>query len=287
MTTQKSPTITGQGRNQSINSMISQAERLAILYGLAVFPLQAGGKAPLTRHGFKDATKDPTEFTRLVAGRLCNLGIATGALSGVWVLDIDLRDDGNESVRKLQAAYGQLPKTWTVKTGGRGRHLYFKYDASHPVGCGTKLAGLAGLDWRGNGGYVVAPPSETESEYQWIQAPWDVPLASAPEGLLKLTLRHSQTAMRRGKVAPQPTGGTRQTELLQIASGVSKGDRNRAAAKIAGYLLSFRRMDPEFALVMIENWNLTNDPPLSLDELHKIVNSIAQRQANKEGVSHG
>ncbi len=281
-TTTKSPAAQVGQRDKLFESSISHL----LNAGFAIFPLVAGGKAPLTKHGHKDATHDLAEFQRLAAGRKCNVGVATGAVSGVWVLDIDTHHDGGngeKSLQGLQDKYGSLPTTWTVQTGGGGYHFYFRYDPDHPVGTNTELAGLSGIDWRGDGGYVVAPPSFTSDPYTWKMHPLIYGLADTPEWLLKLVTNKPRTT----DVVSLHQAESHSQDLLQIANGVAEGNRNNAAARLAGYLLSFRHMDPYIALALVEDWNLANDPPLPLEELHKTFNSIATRQEQKEGASRG
>ena len=122
------------------------------------------GKHPRTKRGCKDASADPSQIEAWWGKWPCaNIGIATGAVSGIVVLDID----GAEGVATLQtliAEYGLLPRTPVVQTA-RGLHFYFKLPQGVSVPCSTGN----GLDIRGNGGYVVAPPSIHSSGhvYQW------------------------------------------------------------------------------------------------------------------------
>src|SRR5437870_12189799 len=119
--------------------------------GMAVFPCLPRRKEPATPRGFHDASRDPAKVEQWWrTDPNYNVAIATGAPSGVFVLDID-GDDGEAELRKLEAAYGALPSTVEVITA-RGRHLYFKMPA-HPVPCSVgKIA--PGIDVRGDGGYV-------------------------------------------------------------------------------------------------------------------------------------
>jgi hypothetical protein len=88
-----------------------------------------------------------------------NVGIVTGAISGIAVLDID-GPEGEESIKGLN-----LPVTVEVKTR-RGRHLYFRHPGYPVKNC---VGMLSGLDLKGDGGYVVAPPSKhAEGNYTWI-----------------------------------------------------------------------------------------------------------------------
>jgi hypothetical protein len=119
------------------------------------------GKHPLTVNGVTNATTDDTwirtwweEFPE------ANIGIATGAPSGLVVLDVDPRHGGDASLRQLEMKHGPLPDGPRVRTGGGGEHLYF----SHPGGTVKSVVGLLpGLDVRGDGGYVVGPGSNHSS----------------------------------------------------------------------------------------------------------------------------
>src|SRR5437879_4495441 len=118
----------------------------------------SAGKHPRTEHGFKDATMDITFIRRWVKEWPdANRAIATGADSGLVVLDVDPDKGGDESLAVLENAHDWLPPTIEVITGGGGRHVYL----SHP---GIEIRNSAGelgpgLDVRGDGGYVLAPPS--------------------------------------------------------------------------------------------------------------------------------
>jgi hypothetical protein len=113
-------------------------------------------------------------------------GIATGVRSGIWVLDVDPKNQGFETLAKLEQENAPLPKTISVKTGSGGLHFYFAYPG--PDFRNTAGALGAGLDTRGDGGYVVGPGSLHKSgrRYNWQNGPGDYTLAAAPEWLLKL-----------------------------------------------------------------------------------------------------
>lgn len=113
-----------------------------------------------------------------------NVGIVTGALSGLVVLDIDPRHGGKESLRKLERVHGRLPRTVESITGGGGRHVYF----AHPGGEVRNRTNIeSGIDLRGDGGCIVAPPSVHPSgkPYRWKtgQAPGEVEPAPLPDWL--------------------------------------------------------------------------------------------------------
>ena len=113
-----------------------------------------------------------------------NVGIVTGVLSGLVVLDVDPRHGGDKSLRNLEREHGSLPETLESITGGGGRHFYF----SHPGGEVRNRVGIApGIDLRGDGGCIVAPPSVHPSgkRYRWVRgrAPGQVKLARLPDWL--------------------------------------------------------------------------------------------------------
>ena len=113
-----------------------------------------------------------------------NVAVVTGALSGLVVVDIDPRHGGKESLRDLESEYGSLPATVESLTGGGGRHLYF----AHPGGTVRNRTNIEpGIDRRGDGGCIVAPPSIHPSgkRYRWEKghAPGDIDIAELPDWL--------------------------------------------------------------------------------------------------------
>lgn len=137
------------------------------------------GKHPATTHGLKDATSDPGRFIEMVAGRAhLNIGIATGSLSDIFVIDID----GLEGEEALAKSCSVLPETLTCQTG-RGRHLFFRL----PEGALIKSRPiLHKVDCKAEGGYVVGAGSHHVSGaiYSWINA--EAAIAEAPLDLLRL-----------------------------------------------------------------------------------------------------
>jgi hypothetical protein len=133
--------------------------------GLPVFP--CNGKVPLTDHGFKDATRDETVIRlRWAEAPDANIGVATGAAmngSKLIVLDVD-GSEGEASLAALQSLHGEIPPTVGTRTPRGGRHLWMLAPSDVRIRCsaGKKLG--PGLDVRGEGGYVIVPPS---SGYSW------------------------------------------------------------------------------------------------------------------------
>src|SRR5262249_15398402 len=98
-----------------------------------------------------------------------NIGIATGAISGLVVLDVDPRHGGDESLEQWKTRYGHdFLTTVTSCTGGGGWHLFYTHPGQS-MQIKNKVGLAPGLDIRGDGGYIVAPPSLHASgqRYAW------------------------------------------------------------------------------------------------------------------------
>jgi hypothetical protein len=125
---------------------------------------ESPGKHPRLRHGLNEASTD-SRLIELWWRRWpeANLGLRTGI--AMDVADIDSAEGWHGLVHLLG---GALPPGPRVRTGGGGWHLWF-----HPMGFGNRVGLLPGLDWRGVGGYVLAPPSRhvRGADYRWVRRP--------------------------------------------------------------------------------------------------------------------
>lgn len=155
-------TLVGQAGHM-LRAALAYAER-----GKPVFPCEPGGKEPLTEHGFKDASKDPRKINAWWRRwPNANIAIPTGAESGFWVLDVDADKGGFATLEEWEVEE-PLPETAMVRTGRGGIHYYFDYPTD-----GTVIPNSAGklgpgLDVRGEGGYVLVPPSFTKDAYEYV-----------------------------------------------------------------------------------------------------------------------
>jgi hypothetical protein len=216
----------------------------------------------LVRNGCKDATLDDKKIADwFTAWPNANVGIATG--DGIVVLDIDPRHGGDQALAELEAEHGELPVTWRVKTGGGGYHLFFYTTPGVQIRSSAGALG-PGLDVRAQGSYVVAPRSTHVSGgvYFWER---DIgsELASLPTWLHEKMVTRSKK-----KAAPVETWRT------LTRDGVGEGQRNDAAARLAGYLLR-HWIDPVVALELVQSWNLARcSPPLAPEEIAAVVNSV-------------
>ncbi|MBE0435642.1 MAG: bifunctional DNA primase/polymerase, partial [Methylomicrobium sp.] len=125
------------------------------------------GKHPRLKHGLKDATTDEKQIeTWFKQSPFANIGIVTGESSGLFVLDIDPKNGGLDTLEKLIDQHGPVPDDVMQITGSGGRHYVFKY----PGEIGRSTTNLwPGIDTRGTGGYIVVAPSNHVSgnEYFW------------------------------------------------------------------------------------------------------------------------
>jgi putative DNA primase/helicase len=232
----------------------------------------------LVPRGLRDATKDPAVIAEWFGRGRFNIGIVTGAISGIVALDVDPRHDGVDTIAGLEGDHGLLPSTWRFLTGGGGEHILFRHPGSTIPNSAGKIG--PGVDVRGDGGYIVAPPSEHISGRLYAISvdhhPDEVALADPPLWLLQ-GLRPQPEI---GKPAARPA-----TDWRGIVGSVAmEGQRNRTLASLTGHLLR-NRIDPWVALDLLQAWNRRRcNPPLADAEVVATVRSIARREiARREG----
>lgn len=236
-----------------------------------VLPLEPEGKIPLTPHGVKDATtRDNIIRGWWALWPDANVGIACGAVSGIVVLDVD-GAAGEEALREFGS-----PPTPTVITA-KGAHRYF----AHP---GDKVRNAVrlrpSLDVRGDGGYVVAPPSVHESGHVYR---WDtdnflddtLALALLPPKLLKALAKLNGTKQA-------PTMRTKSAGWQSLLDApIREGARNATLTGIVGgYLSTGMSADAVATTALALNQSLCQ-PPLSDAEVRGIVASVAKAEAAK------
>lgn len=146
-------------------------------------------KSPLTARGFRDATTT----TRIINARWnthpdAAIGIPTGEKIGAWVLDLDVKQNanGHEWLAAMEDLHGALPYSARVRTANGGTHIYF----NHCDGVRNRGKLGAGVDVRGEGGFVLAPGSILDGgrEYVWLDDTGPDDIVDAPAWLLDLVL---------------------------------------------------------------------------------------------------
>jgi hypothetical protein len=192
--------------------------------GIPVFPVRAD-KRPACKHGHLDATVDPARIREMFEGSSAPLvGFPTGEASGIDVLDVDPRHDGDK-----WPGLDTLPKTRRHRTGSGGLHLYFAH-AEGVRNSQSKIA--AGIDVRGSGGYAISWPVEQDLD----PAPW-------PADVLEAALR---------RPAPKP-----QAEPLARAAHNPTTDEARAALANAVRMIEEAAAGERYEVCKQATWHLS------------------------------
>jgi hypothetical protein len=202
--------------------MLERAEQVLrmAMRGWPLFPLLFREKRPLVTDWPNQATVDQSRiqvWLKELAG--CNWGVVTGPASGIFVLDVD-GELGQQSLRELEYQGHMLPKTLIARTGS-GAHFYLKYPSNGAMIRNSAGKIAPGLDVRGDGGYVVVPPSVHPSgrAYEWLD--FDAAIESAPAWLLQ-------------KVTAEPL---RDNAAPRAQIGIlPEGRRNDGLTRLAGAL---------------------------------------------------
>lgn len=195
------------------------------------------------------------------------VGMVTGPQTGIMVVDIDI-GSSDKDILSLG-----LPPSLMVETPSGGRHVYLKY----PKGVKVKTVSgfLPHIDIRGDGGFVVIPPSTYPDgrPYTWLVDPEFADIADCPESLL---LRVKETESPQGRTPSEWSSITRH--------GAPEGERNHTATSLIGILLLHLpvRHWNSIAYPLVLAWNAkANAPPLPEYELLLTFNSIASKESKR------
>ena len=245
------------------NKLLEAALKYATEYGWAVFPCSSTSKKPLTPHGCKDAKKS--------VGAIkawwnkwpdASVGVATGTASNLIVIDEDLDEDkglnGYEEVSAWERINGKLPDTALCITGRGGYHLYYRYDKDDIK---NRAGLLDGVDVRGEGGYVIAPPSmhPNGTEYQWEDSPDEIALASVDGMVRKFLFGDNEKP--------------RSAAEFKLPDRIQSGERNETLFKLACSMQSQGLPDAAIVAALEQTNQTACDEPLDTEELETIVSS--------------
>lgn len=232
----------------------------ALMYaglGWKVFPVSKT-KTPLTTHGFKDATIEEEQIQQWWSKwPTVGIGVATGLESGIVVLDIDDKPNALESVHELVQKKGEFSESIAARSGGGGYHIYFKHPGpGRHVPSVVGLFGYNGIDVRGDGGYIIVPPSPhlSKKRYEWGegQSPFERELSDCPPYLYE----------------------SRPPQAVDWTSAIEDGARNSTLTSLAGVLRSMGLEFDEILLVLQRQNELRCTPPLAEGELRGIAEGI-------------
>lgn len=214
------------------------------------------GKHPIPTNGLNAATHDPEKIRAWwTKTPTANIGIATGEISGLVVLDVDPRNGGEDSMKEMVNEWGDIwLDTYTVQTGSGGYHHYYL----HP---GERVPNVPsfrpGLDIKADGGYIVAPPSLHASGGSYTVLEGNLAVSSMPDWMDALI------AARKGT----------QTKADVLPEVIVSGGRNNMLTSLAG---TMRRRGEGEAVILaaLQERNKTCSPPLREGELRAIVRSV-------------
>ena len=242
--------------------------------GMSVIPLKPQDKRPLLT-SWKDY-----QSKRMGVGDMrgfwkeqpdANIGLVTGAISGVTVVDVD----GNEGVESLRDAGLYLPETYTVQTP-KGFHYYYKYNNLFKTGAGF----LKNVDVRNDKGYVVAPPSEVGNKaYSVIRDNGGefAEFGVVPEQFLS---SRKGTVSDDGMIS-QSNGNAMEPWIAQaITNGAPEGQRDETAIRLAGYFWS-RGVPEDIIKATVTQFASNCTPPMSEQDVARVVRSATSYEQTK------
>ena len=252
-----------------------QAAMELIRLGLSLIPLVPGGKTPAGPWAHGEWTFSAL-MGHLAAHPDANIGVVTGSAScGLVVIDVDRHGaDGRAYMRDFERANGPLEPTLSVRTPSGGTHLYYAFDETEPLPRNSANADV-GVDIRGEGGYVVAPPSAIPGvgEYRFIpgRGPGEVEIAKADDTVRALIA--SLQGARRAK----PKGPVDVASLT-----VREGGRNDACYRYACHTRARGGTLEDVALMTIYYNMAFCSPPLDGAELVGIISNACAHEPGED-----
>jgi len=230
---------------------------------------------PIPWKKYQSQKATPEDITTW-SNRCSNIGIVTGPISNLLVLDAD---EYKPTFDKVLFSSLNIPVTPVQKTARGGHQYFFKYpqglDIRNDVCIGHKGSGM---DIRANGGMTIVAPTKTSyGQYEWIVSPEDCDMADVPPNLLNIILSSITNPSN-------PNSENKPHKPLNTLIGLAEGEgRDNAMTTFLGGLLTSRRPDIWDTEVwpMIEAVNNTYKPPLSKSDLERIYKSITTKELQR------
>lgn len=242
--------------------------------GLAVFPVHGiengrcscgkpdcsnPGKHPKTKNGFKDATLNGSQIQLSWSfSPGANIGIATGKISNMFVLDADPRNGSDNSLKELENRYGPLPPTFTVSTGGGGFHKYYQYPSSQKL---SSCNPFPGIDIKADGGYVVGAGSIHKSG-SYYELNGERKINPAPEWLIDI-IQRSHCINSIPEFKKMDLNKLRVSERVKkiIVDSAPKGDRSENVFSVTRAMVVADHTDEEiFSVLTDPNYKISEKP---------------------------
>lgn len=252
--------------------------------GFAVIPVAAHAKKPLNENGSRKPSRDP-EVIRGWWQRWpdANVGIVTGEPSGgLVVIDIDVDEDkgkdGFAAIVAWQQEHGNFPGTVTARTGRGGWHLYYRSNKLYKNGQNANLS----IDLRGDGGYIVAPPSvhANGKRYEWTYSPMDYEAAKV-DSVVESFITETFDQGAKPSTNPQGIAAPRQ-EHFALPEVIEEGGRDTTLFKYGSSLRSKGNSDFEVR-AMLEACNRARcKPPLSATDIDRIWRSVCKYEQGQK-----
>lgn len=228
--------------------------RYAINYAklnFKVFPLKVNTKdGQICKSWKKEATTNES-IIRTMWKENYNVAVVTG--NGLLVIDLDVKN-GKDGLKSLKPFLKSFPKTFTVKTPNGGYHYWYLVNKDIP--CKVNL--YEGIDIRGEGGYIIAPPSIVNNkEYEVV---CNAPITQANDAVYNFLNKSQQTNFSKNKL-----------------DEISAGCRNDTLFKIACSLHSRGISDEGILACLLKENEVRCNPSLSNNEVKGIVDSVINR----------
>ena len=251
--------------------------------GYAVIPVGTDKKPIIKWQKYQEQMPTEDEVKTWFTGRDVNIGIVTGKISNLTVLDIDTKE-GLDAIEEL---WPDALITPMVSTPRGGQHRYFKY---HPNI--RNCAGfIPGCDIRSEGGYIVSPPSigENSKPYAWIQHISNHPLQDIPEKILSRIPFNNINALNIGREDSFSIGenvmnvldNRNNSQQSQHFVTFKKGKRDQDLFHVANYLSKGGMQQAEISIIISILATQICDPPFPIQEAQAKVKSAIERSDRK------
>jgi len=248
--------------NPFLRAALAYAARL----GWPVFPLKPRAKEPLTAHGHKDATLDETIIRQWwKKWPKANIGIPTGV--AFWALDVDPRHGGDDSLMALVARHTALADTIQQMTGGGGSQLLWQNPPGAKMPCHNGV--WPGIDVKGEGGYIVVPPSIHPSGKEYV---WDTAKKSILEE--RINPANPWLVVEIMAAANHHTGPT---EPFELPERIPKGKRHPTLFRMGCAMRHKGCGHPEILAALWEINQQRCEEPYARDHIETLAADIAQR----------